>query len=111
MPCSSSAYLPLASFSSFGLAVGLRVGNGGKSGMTVEGTQVIYDFSCIKLKHVVEDHCAGDTKASDDVSHLNCRDGGDNFCFYPLGKIVHCNEKVFTLTHGFGKGPSTSMPT
>jgi len=96
--------------SSFGLAIGLRVGDGGKSSLTAEGVQLICDFGSIKLTPIIENHCAGDAKASDDVSpdefsYLNCGDGGDGFCFYPLGKLVHHYKKVFALTRGFGEGP------
>jgi len=78
--------------------------------LTAEGARVICDLGGVKLMSVVEDHCAGDTKASDDIlpdelPDLSHGDGGDGLYLYPLSKIVYCDEKVLMLICGFREGP------
>ena len=69
----------------------------------------------VKLPPIVEDHCSQNAKVGDDVfpnkrSNLGRGNRGDSPSFYPLCKVVHCHEEVLALPHGFGEGPSMSMP-
>ena len=83
--------------------------DGGELSLRPHGAKVLDDLRRVELQPVVKDHRSGNAEAGDDIFPNKlldfCRgNGGDCLSLNPLGKIIHNDKEVFSLTRGLWKG-------
>jgi len=87
----------------------------GEPSLASQSAEVVCDLGSVKLLPVIEDHCARDTKAGDDIlpnefTYFGGSDGSHSFSLDPLCEVIYDDEEVLLLPCGPGKGPSISIP-
>jgi len=91
-----------------GLAIRLRVSNGGEPSLAAQVTEIVGEFIDVELSAVIEDDGTGNAEASDDVSpnkpsYFSGGYRGYGLDLYPLGEVVHSHKEVLALPHSPGE--------
>jgi len=93
------------------LAVGLSVCHSSETSLVAQVTEIVCEFTGVKLPTVFKHYGVKNAKAGDNVSpnellYFSGRYGDLD----PFGEVVHRHEKLLALPRSLGKRPRTSIP-